>query len=418
MLPNRSAAAPALLGLLIIATSAVLTTAFTPGNPIAGAVVGARRSYLFASSPLPAEFARDAASKVLPSVASVSPVGVRNITSRGTGFVVGFPSFEESKEEGGFVHVLTAAHVASPGTRLSVSFNSAPEIEVPASIVGRDVGADLALIRVELPGGSDGAVTVPPPPLQFYEGETDKSNPPIGTLAFACGYPSGMDGAAFTMGVVCGTSRGLEGAAPWMGSRRRESTGDAANSTREVEEDVMFQNVTFVVTDASMAPGMSGGPVTDVNGSVMGMCALVRPDLRALGNYAVSASACIRFLEEMSSKVRAASSAEKGAAEGGAHAGPKGYRVVLFNDRMNKKERVSRILRDVAKLDQDEAESVMMAAHRTGRGVVTSFGADGGDASSSSSGRDSAGAARALAEELCELMRREDVLVEVEELLI
>ena len=87
---------------------------------------------------------------------------------------------------------------------------------------------------------------------------------------------------------------------------------------------------------------------------------------------------------------------------------PKGYRVVLFNDPMNKKERVENILMNVGQLDEKAANSVMMEAHMTGRGAVKSFMVD--DANGGK-------AANSLAEELCELMRREDVLVEVEEVL-
>ncbi|KAL7529802.1 hypothetical protein ACHAWF_003116 [Thalassiosira exigua] len=358
---------------------------------------------------LPADFSRDAASIVLPSVAAVSPVGVRNMTSRGTGFVVDFPT-EDTNDRKRVIHLLTAAHVASPGSRLSVSFSPGLKLPaLPATLVDRDLTSDLALIRVEI--DSDAKTTVPNP-LKFYVSSIEQNgSPDIGTLAFACGYPSGMDGAAFTMGIVCGTARGLEGVSPWLDrapSRQQRQIGNASSvdesdisalEDSDGQDDVMFRNVSFVVTDASMAPGMSGGPLANANGEVMGMCALVRPDLRALGNYAVSGFTCQEFLKKLMTKVR----------PDGDTLDKRGYRVVLFNDRMNKKERVAKILRNVAEMDGKSANSVMMAAHLTGRGIIKEF-------KMNAQGNEDAGDALSLAEELCECMRKEDVLVEVEEI--
>jgi len=335
------------------------------------------------SSFLSPDFARDAASIVLPSVASVHPIGVRNITSRGSGFVIDFPTSEG--ETRNIIHLLTAAHVASAGSKLTVSFQSEFQQQLssdglPATLIGRDTSADLALISVEVP---DEAVL--PEPLHFFDSST---SPDVGTLAFACGYPSLIDEAAFTMGIVCGTAR-----SPWANYGNSDTNSNSSESAEDSSS--LFQNVTFVVTDASMAPGMLGGPLSNANGEVIGMCALVRPDLRALGNYAVSTRACQEFLTRLKCDV----------AE---NTKPKGYRVVLFNDPMNKKERVEKILMNVAQLDEKAANSVMMDAHMTGRGAVKSFMID--DANGGK-------AANSLAEELCELMRREDVLVEVEEVL-
>lgn len=371
-----------------------------------------------ASMSLSPDFAISVADAVIPSVASVEPVGVRNVTSRGTGFVVDFAAaaaftanentgeMEGDDRESSAVYLLTAAHVASPGTKLSVSFpplpsavdpsgdTAAPET-FPASLVGRDTSSDLALIRIDLPSG-DGASKVPPKPLRFAEAD----HPSTGTLAFACGFPSGMTGGscAMTMGIVCGLSSGAEGVAPWIVGKQRgggENVTSATNATDDGDGDAMFRDVTFVVTDASMAPGMSGGPVADATGAVLGMCALVRPDLRALGNYAVSAKNCREFLERM----ERSTIGEQGV--------PAGFRVVLFNDRMNKRARVAQILRDVAKMDEVEATSVMMAAHTRGRGVLKEFYVEDGVAADDARGR---------ADELCESMRKEDVLVEVEDI--
>lgn len=97
-----------------------------------------------------------AAPQATPSVAMVTPRGVRNITSRGTAFVIDFPGAEGDSS----VYLLTAAHVAAPGTRLEVSFVGAADkagvpqrgsgspAMIPAEVVSRAGGADVALIKV------------------------------------------------------------------------------------------------------------------------------------------------------------------------------------------------------------------------------------------------------------------------------
>jgi hypothetical protein len=51
-------------------------------------------------------------------------------------------------------------------------------------------------------------------------------------------------------------------------------------------------------------PGLQkfGGPLVNNKGIVLGMNALVRPDLQALGNYIVSALECETFLEKLEDK--------------------------------------------------------------------------------------------------------------------
>ena len=319
------------------------------------------------------DFATNVAQSIHPQVAKVVPVGVRNITSQGTGFVVNYNDDEQ------YVYLLTAAHVASPGLGLTVCFPDATATAYyAATVVGRDIDSDVALIRFKTDNS-----TRTYQPLQLSLNETI----PVGTLAFASGYPSGIvGGPAMTMGIVCGMAKGVS---EWFGSSTATTT-KANNDTSYTE-----RNSTFVVTDAAMAGGMSGGPLVDVNGVVLGMNALIRPDMRALGNYAVSAGTCRAFINRLQEDEHISRSSL-------ANNSSTTFRVMLYNDRMNKRTRVAQILKDVAALDEDSAEKVMMSAHTTGRGMVREF--PGGEEG------------RTQAETFCNALRNEDVLVEVEQI--
>ena len=174
-----------------------------------------------------------------------------------------------------------------------------------------------------------------------------------------------------TCGIVSGAAKGI--------GLEAISNGDERKSAP----------TSYVVTDAAMAGGMSGGPLVDVNGVVLGVNALVRPDLGALGNYAVAASECTKFLTMLSQDL----------IDGGISNGVSGYRVVIFNDPMNTRARIAQVLGVVAKLGAKEAEESMLTAHRNGWGVVRLFpgNLEG----------------RVEAEKLCELIRNEDILAEV-----
>jgi ATP-dependent Clp protease adapter protein ClpS len=234
-----------------------------------------------------------------------------------------------------------------------------------ATVVARNMTLDLALLRTESSLGGAAGLTL----------ATDI--PEVGTVAFAHGYPaSRLRGPAMTSGIVCGVADGL--GVP-------DSMSSPSTSRQDQESASVGDDTTFVVTDAAMSGGMSGGPLVDVNGKVLGVNALVRPDLRALGNYAVSAEEVIRFLESIT--LNEEESSDDAAS---------GYRVWLFNDRMNKKERVSSVLKSIAMLDDEKANQVMMQAHTTGRGMVGNY------------------TDRDAAETMYSALREEDLLVEFE----
>ena len=122
----------------------------------------------------------------------------------------------------------------------------------------------------------------------------------------------------------------------------------------------------------------------------MGVNTLVRPELRGLGNYAIASSRVDTALLAI---------VDARAAPAGA-----GVRLVLFNDRFNRRQRVESVLKDVG-LSEAEAQQAMMDAHTTGRGVVRVF--------KPGPEMDLVGAMEA-AEMMCGALAKADLLVELE----
>jgi len=149
--------------------------------------------------------------------------------SLGSGFVV--------DKEG---YILTNAHVVQEnGQRansVTIAFNKGGSEyqRVKGSIVGIDVGSDIAVIKVD-PNGVD----LKPLPL----GNSDQVN--AGEPVVAIGNPLGYD-FSITSGIVSATGRTMQ----------------AANG----------QNISDVIqTDAAINQGNSGGPLIDGQGKVIGI---------------------------------------------------------------------------------------------------------------------------------------------------
>lgn len=289
------------------------------------------------------------ANRICPSVALVIPKGVRNMTARGSGFIVNGPAANKNT-----TYLVTAAHVAAPGYNVQVALGDQPDSPCSATLLARNLTLDLALLSFE----SSRLSQVPLPVSQTF--------PPVGASAYAFGFPATnlLRGPAMTSGIVCGISTGL---------------GIPDLTTK-------YNETTYVLTDSGMSGGMSGGPLVDRTGSVIGVNALIRPDLRSLGNYAVSNKELQGFLDSAWQSKLETSGAKATS-----------FRVVLFNDPMNKKERVSNVLQGVASLDSQTANNVMMKAHQTGRCTIKD------------------GLERQSAESMCSIFQKEDVLVEVEQ---
>lgn len=131
-------------------------------------------------------------------------------------------------------HIVTNYHVVTGAETVDVRFSR--EASVAGEVVGRDPYADLAVIRVpELPDYAE------PLPLA-------KEEPAIGTRVAVIGSPYGLEGS-LTEGVVSGVNRRVP--SPAKGT------------------DYRIPNA--IQTSAPVNPGNSGGPLVNLEGTVLGV---------------------------------------------------------------------------------------------------------------------------------------------------
>jgi len=136
--------------------------------------------------------------------------------------------------------VLTANHVVEQEEDIQVV---ADDKSTKATLVGRDPGTDLALLKVE-------GLSAPAMP----RGKVDELRP--GQIVLAIGRPGSLKATFGTISAVSSSWRG------WRGS--------------EIEH--------LIQTNAPLYPGFSGGPLVDVDGRAIGMNSWVfgRGDGRAI----------------------------------------------------------------------------------------------------------------------------------------
>ena len=125
-------------------------------------------------------------------------------------------------------HILTAAHVVEGANDVTVRIADGERVK--GSVVGRDTGRDVAVVKVDKTG-------LPPARLA--------RNVPVvvGQLAVALGSPFGLD-ETVTSGVVSAVGRVIP-------------SSDTAVET--------------IQTDAAVNPGNSGGPLADRQGRIIGI---------------------------------------------------------------------------------------------------------------------------------------------------
>ena len=173
------------------------------------------------------------AARALPSVVTLHVSGA-NESGTGTGFVL--------DDQG---HILTNNHVVQPAGSsgdISVTFNDGDTAK--ATVVGRDTGYDLAVVKVS--GVSD----LKPMPL----GNSD--NVQVGDPVVAIGAPFDLSGTV-TSGIISAKERPIT------------AGGDSSDGS-----DVSY--VDALQTDAPINPGNSGGPLLDSHARVIGINSAIR----------------------------------------------------------------------------------------------------------------------------------------------
>jgi len=168
------------------------------------------------------------AQHVLPSVVQLS-----NASGEGSGVVLSADGL-----------ILTNAHVVDPGHpgKLTAAFQNGAT--APATVVGLDRHADLAVVRAQ---GMTGLT-----PIQL--GNSDGIQ--VGQQVVAVGSPLGLAGTV-TSGIVSALNRPVESGDPGQGD---PSLPEANNSVLDA-----------IQTDAAINPGNSGGPLVDMQGRIVGL---------------------------------------------------------------------------------------------------------------------------------------------------
>ena len=134
-------------------------------------------------------------------------------------------------------HIVTNNHVVDGGDSYEIVF--ADGARRSATLVGRDVDSDLAVLRVDdIPKGVEPLSLAQPGQLQ------------VGQFVVAIGNPFGEQGS-MSLGIVSGLDRSL---------RSRRSANANPYSLPEV-----------IQTDAPINPGNSGGPLLNLDAEVVGV---------------------------------------------------------------------------------------------------------------------------------------------------
>jgi putative serine protease PepD len=166
-------------------------------------------------------------------------------------------------DETGFI--LTNYHVVSGADSLEVTL--ADGSTLTATLVGRDPGNDLAVIRIDPPAGGLTAASL---------GDADKLR--VGDPVFALGNPFRLE-ATFTEGIVSAMGR----------------TYSPGSGTRPMRN--------MIQTDAAVNPGNSGGPLVNCRGEVIGINTLLENPTGQSVNvgvaFAVSVNTAKLYLTDM-----------------------------------------------------------------------------------------------------------------------
>ena len=195
-----------------------------------------------ASSPaLPTSFSSGRPETINQIYRAVGP-GVVDITTsstQNTGGVFGFGQSQQTEGEGAGVvfdkkgDIITDEHVVSGATKITVTFPN--QVKAPATVVGSDTGADLAVIRVQgVPASQLHPLTM-----------GDSNAVQVGDSVIAIGSPFGLPNTV-TAGIISAVGR----------------TINAPNQ---------FTIPNALQTDAPINPGNSGGPLLNAAGQVIGL---------------------------------------------------------------------------------------------------------------------------------------------------
>jgi putative serine protease PepD len=224
---GRRVAAGAIL--VAVAIGSGVTGAAVAGNDTTKTVVSSQSPVNITGSGSPTETLAKVAAAVSPSVVSIT-VQASGSGDTGSGVIL--------RSDGTIVtnnHVVAAA--ADGAGTISVKF--ADGSTASATIVGRDPGTDLAVIKASGVSGKTPATL----------GSTTTVH--VGDTVLAIGSPLGLDGSV-SSGIVSALHRTVA-----LGSETGSGSGASVSDA--------------IQTDAAINPGNSGGPLVDERGHVIGI---------------------------------------------------------------------------------------------------------------------------------------------------
>ncbi len=136
-------------------------------------------------------------------------------------------------------YVLTNNHVVENAMESGIKVQLSDTREYNAKLIGTDKLTDLAVVKIDASDLQAAAI-----------GNSDDVE--VGHIVFAIGSPLGLK-STMTQGIVSALGRPLG----IINDGRSENSGYAIEN--------------FIQTDAAVNPGNSGGPLVDINGSVVGV---------------------------------------------------------------------------------------------------------------------------------------------------
>jgi len=239
-----------LVGLAVVAVSAT-------SGAIAGGVVADDDAAPAPTPPQPATAAPPAAGGVpndLVTAAATALQGVVQVrvgNAGGSGFAV--------DDEG---HIITNNHVVPGGGSVRVVGQNGRRL--PAEVVGRDPGSDIAVLRVDPSSGLR--------PLALAQPGTTRVGEPV----LAVGSPLGLSGTV-TAGIVSALDRQVR-------------LGDSGARRNAIQ------------TDASINPGNSGGPLVNARGEVIGVNTAIAT-LEGSGNIGIGFAIPIEQAQQAAERI-------------------------------------------------------------------------------------------------------------------
>ncbi|MEY9887452.1 serine protease Do [Catenulispora sp. MAP5-51] len=201
----------------------------------------------------------DLIEQVMPNVVAIRGDQGADSWTAGSGFVLDDAC-----------HVVTNNHVVDQpdGFTWTAAIHGYPT--QPIRILGRDPLTDLAVVELSEPHES--ALVLRDRPVR------------LGEFVLALGNPLGDYPESVSVGIVSGLSRQLQ----------------AAQHERPLQR--------LIQTDAAVNPGNSGGPLVDLDGTVVGVNTMIRDDAQGMA-FAVPAATVARVVPQLIAEGRVVRSA-------------------------------------------------------------------------------------------------------------